>query len=297
MIETAFIPLKSILKDIYMLLREHEVSEDLVMEFAIRGMEQLMVYRMYEKAVCFLRVENNQAPYPHGIYGIEGVLYKITDDFPKEIEVILTADLHIPSNVENGLITNAINRSYSTIKLTDFRQINILGNTGWRILPISNNTFDRSILCHPDSVSTSCGNWFIPDNSNNRFITSFPQGYLAVAYYRFPQNENGEFIIPDLAIFHEALETYVLHKIYQRLWHSSKQGAETKYKHYLEKWQQLAAAAKGDLMNLSIPEYINLSKQNKMFRDDPPGKFFGGWGRENVNFGGAERSGRIGRAF
>ena len=34
-----------------------------------------------------------------------------------------------------------------------------------------------------------------------------------------------------------------------------------------------------------------------MFRDDSSSKFYGGWGKENVNFGGSERYGRIGRAF
>ena len=295
MIETAFVPLKSVLKDIYMLLREHEISEDIVMEFAIRGMEQLMVYRMFEKAVCFLRVENNQADYPHGVYGVEGVLYKLADKASNEMQVILTADLYIPSNVENELITEATNRS--SIKITDFRQINILNDKGWRHLPVSNNTFDRSILCHPDRVGASCGDWFIPDNSNNRFITSFTDGYLAVAYYRFPQNEKGEFLIPDVPEVAEAIKAYVLMIVFQRLWHGSKQGADQKYRHYLEQWQQLAAAAVGKMMMLSLPEYINLDKQNKFFRDDAPEKIYGGFGKENVNFGGAERYGRIGRGW
>lgn len=297
MIKARMVPLESVLKDVYFLVRESDISEDFVMEFAIRGMEHMAVYHTYEKAVCILRVENNQAPYPHGTYGIEGVLYKKDIALP-DTELVLTATTDIEVSEGPSSTLSLDNKSVSC-KVANYRHI-ISGaaNIGWQYLPLSNNTFDRGVIC--DSIKTnpsnctientpiddyclsSCSDYYIPDNANHRFITSFDEGWIMVAYYRFPQNDKGQFMVPDHPLYNEALETYVLHKLYQRMWHLSKQGAQNKYQHYLQKWQELSAAATGELMMLSLPDYINLDKQNKFFRDDSPLKVFGGYGKEQI---------------
>ena len=278
-----------------LLMRESDVNEDLIMEFAIRGMEHMVVYHTYEKAVCILRVDNCQAPYPRGTYGIEAVLYKHEISQP-DVEIVTTASVNLTvEDTRNTLVDRTVD-----CKVANFRQVIFnSGTAGWQYLPLSNFTFDRGILCESiqqsptdckvegtmiDStgVSSSCSHYFIPDNSNSRFVTSFDAGWIMVAYYRFPQNNQGEFMIPDHALFNEALESYVFSKIYQRKWHMSEQGADGKYKHYLSKWQELSAAATGELMMLSLPDYVNLDKQNKFFKDDSPLKIFGGYGKEKT---------------
>jgi hypothetical protein len=94
MIKAKMIPLNSALKDVYLLMRESDVNEDLIMEFAIRGMEHMVVYHTYEKAVCMLRVDNCQSPYPKGTYGIEAVLYKQELD-PIDVELVTTATVNV----------------------------------------------------------------------------------------------------------------------------------------------------------------------------------------------------------
>lgn len=294
MIKAKMIPLKSVLKDVYLLMRESDVTEDLVMEFAIRGMEHLAVYHTYEKAVCVVRVDNCQASYPKGTYGIEGVLYMLDQVTPADIEIITTSTTNITAD-DNGYL---IDDTTIDCKVANYRQVLFTKPHGWKYLPLSNFTFDRSVLCDSVNVQpqnctiegqsvmdlsiSGCSDYFIPDNANSRFITSFDAGWLLVAYYRFPQNSNGDFVIPDHPLYNEALESYVLSKIYQRKWHLSDQGAQGKYTHYLQKWQELAAAATGELMMLSLPDYINLDKQNKFFRDDSPLKIFGGYGKERM---------------
>lgn len=287
MITTRMIPVNSVLKDVYFLTREHNVLEDMVMEFAIRGMEFMSTYKTYERAVCILHVENNTAKYPLGMLGIEGVLYTRKHLGPEDIHVILTADVeskHVDYNKEHRLIDDDI-----TFKLAPFRQLQFGDNHGWQHLPISVNAFDRSILCAPEPAGLSCGDWWMPDNPNNRIITSFENGMIAVAYLRYPQDDEGNFLIPDNPIVHEALESYVFYKIYQRLWHASVQGAESKVRYYGEKWQLLSAAAVGELSKLSLPEYINLAKQNRFFKDYGPEKVYGGFSAEKNAIG--KRSG------
>jgi len=284
MIKSKLIPLNSVLKDVYLLMNEDSVTEDLVMEFAIRGMEHLAVNQTYERAVCVLPIVNNQVSYPKGMYGIHSVLGNIQPKY-NTTEYLVTST--------TSLKVNDVDKTFEIIqegdtsvlyKLLDFKSLNFT-QRGWQYLALSNNAWDRSILCDTSvNLSSSCEHWFIPDNSNNRFIVSFDYGHIAVAYYRFPQDKKGNFLIPDHPLVSEALESYVFSKIYQRLWHTSMQGAQQKYYHYLEKWQQLSAAATGELRMLSLPDYINLDKDNTFFRDYAPTKIYGGWGHEKTNF-------------
>jgi hypothetical protein len=284
MIKSSLVPLKSVLKDIYFLVSEDSITEDLVMEFAIRGMEFLAVAQTYERAVCIIPIVNNQGPYPRGMYGIHSVLGNVTPS-TDTTRWIATSNM--------SMVVDTVDKTFEVVqeattsvlyKLQNFNSLTFRDD-GWFYLSLSSNAFDKSIVC-PDSVnlSTKCHHWFIPDNANNRFITSFDYGYIGVAYYRFPQDDKGEFLVPDHPLVAEALESYVLSKIYQRLWHSSTQGAQQKYYHYLEKWQQLSAAATGELAMLSLPAYVGMTRDNTFFKDYNPTKIYGGWGRERTNF-------------
>jgi hypothetical protein len=269
-------------------MRESDVDEDLIMEFAIRGMEHLASNKSYEMAVCFVNIENNQGAFPPGMLGIHGVMYKTGNHLDEMWTYVTTLS---DANGDDDLPKEERVRGYLdplrniiTFKVTDFEPVRAMENSGWRYLPLSNNAWDRSIICHQEFVGTSCSDWYIPDVSSNRFLTSFESGYLAVTYLRYPMNKDGEFLIPDMPEYTEALESYVLCKLYQRMWHNSKQGAEQKYNHYLTKWQWLCAAAIARMEMLSIPEWLNVEKQNKFFKDDSPLKIYGGYGKESMNF-------------
>ena len=285
MIKSKLIPISSVLKDIYLLLDESEVLEDLVMEFAIRGMEHLSTYQTYEKAVCVLPIQNSQASYPHGMYGIHSVMGNC-NLINKDVQYVTTTTTIQPEAIDrNGIITIRKSQTPTVIhKILDFNSVNFI-HSGWQYLSISNNSWDKSIICKNSiNLSSNCDNWFIPDNANNRFIVSFDNGYIAVSYLRFPQNEDGEFLIVDNPLVTEALEAYVFSKIYQRKWHQSIQGSQNKYEHYLNKWQQLSVAATNELLLPSLPEYVNMAKDNTFFKDYSPNKIYGGYGHEVTNF-------------
>jgi len=284
MIKSKLIPITSVLKDIYLLTNESSVTEDLVMEFAIRGMEHLAVNQTYERAVCVLPVVNSQASYPKGMYGIHSVLGN-SDPSDDTVKYLVTSTTSLAVTEDDLTFEIVDDPDGSTLyKLIDFKSINF-AQSGWKYLSLSNSPWDKSIVC-ADSVNLSscCDDWFLPDNANNRFILSFDYGHIAVSYFRFPQDDKGNFLIPDHPLVAEALESYVFSKIYQRMWHSSQQGAQQKYYHYLEKWQQLAAAATGELRMLSLPGYVNLTKDNTFFKDYAATKMYGGWGRQRTNF-------------
>lgn len=279
MLQTRFIPINAILKDMYFLMNEYNIKEDFILEFAIYGMEQLTTHKLYEMAVCVLPVDNFQASYPEGMLGIQSVMYnKCNIHLPEEF--VCTSTTKLEADDESQFISQQIETKITNFRMFRFEKI------GWDYLSLSNNTYDRTIMCKDSpNLSNHCNDWFIPDHSKNRFMTSFDEGLIAVAYYRYLVDENGNFLIPDDPMYMEALQSYIFYKLYERLWHLNKEGAQGKYQHYLSKWQQLCATVKASFMMLSLPEHVNLDKQNRFFRDSGATKIYTGQGRERMNLG------------
>ena len=70
------IPLNAIMKDIYLILDETDIKENFIMEYLIRGLEQLHVKMTLQKKVKLIEVNNHIASYPECMMGLEYVLYQ-----------------------------------------------------------------------------------------------------------------------------------------------------------------------------------------------------------------------------
>lgn len=279
---TKMIPLDSVLKDIYLVMRNEDVNEDLIMEFGIRALEHLRIYKTYDYAVCVLKVQNNQAQFPNGMLGVEHVLYMKDSVNLVDRRYLIEDDILSFTEVD----WNAVEIEHKYVaRVTGLVGLpNRMRHHGWDYLPISDRNFDKSIICNPELPRCDgCGDWWLPDMARERFVTSFESGFIAVTYYRYPQNEEGQYLILDEPFLKDAIEAFVLSKTYQRLWNMSVEGAQQKYTHYSQKWSVLANAAIGELMRLSMPEMINLDKMNTLFKKDNIQKLLGGYGKERTN--------------
>lgn len=272
------IPLESVLKDVYMLIRNNDIEDDVVMEFGVRALEYLAAYHSYDHAICILKVENNSASFPRGMLGIELALYrKNLTHF--DVKHVITDTENIVATPQSEFVSGSI--SY---KITDFEQVNYFLNNQWEYLNLSSYAFDRSILCNPNAqLYSGCNQWFYPDTVRERFVTSFESGYIAVAYYRYPQNEEGQYLIPDTPYIKEAIQAFIFWKIYQKMWHNSVQGAQQKFQYYEQKWKETAQSAIGDLMVMSSMDYVEASKMNTFFKGGSATKIYGNQGRERFN--------------
>lgn len=282
MYTTKMIPLESVLNSVYLLIDDYQVDEDLVNEFAVQALEHLSVYKSYDYAVCVLKVDNYQTDFPRGMLGVEHVLYQVdTVRYPERRFLIRDA------------ITTVTDIDWNTVeyeirydaRLTNFTSLkNNLMRTGWNYLPLSNRNFDRSILCNPElHTCDNCDDWWYPDKVNNRFITSFPSGYIAVTYYRYPQNSEGKYMIIDMPFVKDAILNYVLSMIYLKFWLAGKEGAESKHKYFNTRWGVYANAAIAESIKPSFDEIINMDKLNTLFKKDSIRKIIGGYGKEIKN--------------
>lgn len=99
--------------------------------------------------------------------------------------------------------------------------------------------------------------------NNNYIFTNMEEGYLEIAYWAFPTNEEGMPMIPDDVKYLRAVESFIAFKIATRLWLQDK--LSTDKKNYFEQnWYWDAKAAKG---KADIPSYDQAeSLKNQILR-------------------------------
>ena len=277
--QTKMIPLESVMSNIYISIKDSDVKQDLVMEYLINGLELLSVYNSYEKAISIINVENNQADYPECMLGIEYILYQkdiSNSSIPSVIKETISSILDI-----NG---NRIGNT-SSFTVTGFTGlVNNHSNHNWSYLSLSNNAFDRSIICNDElSYHSSCSDWYIPDSAANRIITSFNTGLIMIAYYKYPTNELGQYLILNIPQLIDALTNYVFYKIFQRQWHNSQEGAQNKMSYYKQLWDKQSDNVRVLVNMPTMMDYYNMNKMDRMFKTDNISRILGGWGKERIN--------------
>jgi len=282
MYNTAMIPLESVLKDVYLVAENHQIDEDLINEFAVRALEHIAVYKTYDFAVCILKVENNQAMFPRGMLGVEHLLYMAETVNQRQRRFILDETIMNIKEVNWNVIEYDVRYD---AKLTNFVGIgSTLIHQGWQYLPLSDRNANRSIICNPElMLNDSCGDWWYPDIAKGRFITSFESGYIAVTYFRYPQNEEGQYMILDKPFIKDAIFNYVMSMLYMKFWLQGEKDAQQKHDYFNRKWGILANAAIAEASKLSFDEVINLDKINTLFKKDDIKKIIGGYGKEIKN--------------
>lgn len=89
MIRTATVPLDSILSSLFTTLKEHEISEYDVLEWAAEAMSIMHVGKSYQVGVCIQEVNNNMAIIPAGVIGIHHVRYMKNKENHEPIRLML----------------------------------------------------------------------------------------------------------------------------------------------------------------------------------------------------------------
>lgn len=261
-----YTPLQSVVGRVLPFIPEQYIDESQLLEWASEAMEELLTYKTYEEALCFTTVTNHIAPIPIGLKGIEMVMYKQTPDDVMEL---------------SGGITTMVAPTYdATVSPVDFL-MNSTHKKQWKPIAPSTTIFDLGVLCdgYPQLVDR-CEHKFSIDFMRRRFIFTFDQGDIAIAYVRSPMDDNDDFLIPNKEYIKRALEAYLMRRIWEVRTNMKEEGAGSMLKHYVQEYQLLAAKATGEQMMPSLTDYANLANLNKLVRED--GKFAFGLG--NLGF-------------
>lgn len=278
-----WIPLNSLLSDVYRMIDDNIISEEDIQEFAAQAMEHVTTHKFYEHALCIVDVENYRAQLPTGMKMLEFVMYRKTDCNLNDIEIIGTTSTTCEDCTpydSNGA------RVYVKNAFVSFLQCqSCISN--WAFLKMSFSPLDRirsrfQVCDDSPSMGCVCVDTFSIDYSCHTLTTTFPTGKLLIAYRTYPRDNKGNFLIPDTAILKSAIETYVYMRYWQKRSFSLEQGANNMYQQYLKQWELLSTSSKVQQIMPDEYGYIELARNQKMMYVDSPYTVFTTHGVENI---------------
>ncbi|GIU70159.1 MAG: hypothetical protein KatS3mg002_1395 [Candidatus Woesearchaeota archaeon] len=263
-----YIPLKAALVSIYDIIDEDdiEVDESKIIEWASNEMRLLSVKQTYDHKLAFLIVSNHKAALPCGFKIIDFIAYKhiLTDTDIANIK-LYTSDAE----------SNTIGSKYMSFINSDYFK-------SWTMLRMAvKNSFMLGIHCkNPINMYAKCEHEYSVDKYG--FIhTSFKDGYLALSYYSYPQDSEGNFLIPDDEDIKEAIKDYCFMKLWEKRMNLKEENSINMYNLYKRQYKISHANAKGKILLPQGPDgYENLKQQLIRFGQNT-NHYYSGFGNLN----------------
>ena len=264
-----YIPLKAALVNIYDIIDEDdmEVDEGRITEWASNAMRLLSVKQTFDHKIAFLDVSNHKAKLPCGFKLIDFIAYKETLDESDITQITLYT---------STATSNTIDHKYLDFTNSDYFK-------SWSMLRLAvSNAFTLSIHCkNPVNLYVKCEHEYSVDKYG--FIhTSFKDGFLALSYYGYPQDTEGNFLIPDDEDIKEAIKDYCFTRLWEKRMNLKEESAPQMYKMYRNQWKISQANAKGKMHLPQGPDgYENLKQQLLRF-GDLTNQYYSGFGNLNA---------------
>lgn len=312
--ELQYTSIDRILSKIYRDLGLEEISEIDVIEWTGEALELMGVITLYEQAVAFIEIENHQADLPNGLHSIIQVAKnnKWTKKDPLLAPANALLDYPIqalpPTEIPTNTTLEPVVLDCKGTPLTDYDLAYYrpyfdlqYEYSGWNRsnlfvqdytpVRLANHTFFNTIVCDEDPKIYGTGCTLTDEYSlkGDKIITSFPEGSIALAYFRQKiDKETGYPMVPDEISVITAITYYITWKYMSRLWYMGREGYGDKMKESESQWQwYVKQATTKQKMLKGIDEYQNFTegrfqlipRRNKYYG------FFGKLGKEEyTNF-------------
>lgn len=245
---TKWTNIKSVLFELERFIPKDIYNEQRLVEDCMRAVDLIGAVPTYQPAIRLLRVENYKACLPLDCLQIIQVAHKnswtITEDELEQVREMLGFD-NDPTEDDSTLPLQVI--------LDSRRYRNM-----WTPLKLSTNTFALSVHCDGCvNFNSNCPYEYTvtPDGS---MTFSFKDGYICVAYYAYPKDCNGNYLIPDIEDYKEALKNYCIMTSWELRWNMKEEGASERYMKYQQLWGLFKAKATASLRMPDISNAENL---------------------------------------
>jgi hypothetical protein len=242
--EVTYVPLDASLRRVFQAIPEEVLSFDEAREFAVDAMQELGVRYTYQERIAIMSIKNHRAWLPKGMKYIDQMMYKIevTDEDLAAIDVVTNAGGTIATTQVDHLLVNQLRAEWYPMQAS---------SSGWQL----------SVHCH-DSINLTCDcDVTYRVETNGCITTSIESGVVLLLYYGHPQDENGNFLIPDDIDYNEAIKNYVLMCHHERRFNQHMEGSERRYRFYLNLWNRSQARVRGNMMMPSSDGLENLRRQ------------------------------------
>jgi hypothetical protein len=281
-----YIPLADVLARVYTVFPQERTTVKKLYEWASDAVRNVMVFETLADGTCFARVENHKAILPKNWKILKQILFNdcsVNEDTNLEVHLVginliegssayvegnqLLIDPNEPSDdVVTIPVMGSPDGTYiEGTKLTFNKSERYLQNhKGWKPLRESTSNFHQAINCGVD-LSAECGKeTYSYDKGCNSITTSFQKGWVCISFKYYPEC-NETFMIPDRESYvPQAIEKYILWKLFEREANIGVQNAERREAKYQREWGLESNKAKSEQKMMDIDELENL--KNAMMR-------------------------------
>lgn len=247
---TPYVSIRTVLYDISTMLDSKEWNEANMLEWAYRALRKNKSNKVYTTKVVFLNVIEHKFILPKDLKYIYQIAYKVctSDQLITDIKEILglTDPLLEDSNIPYSVAVN-----FSKIPFNK-----------WTPLRLSPSPFALAVHCSGLPPCNNCDQDYTIDETLTG-TTSLKEAKLLVSYMAYPQNEDGDALIPDDPDLKDAIMHYCLYRHY--LSKSLKavgtdQYADKQKMWHLSMFETLSAKASGQLNMPSLNELDNMKR-------------------------------------
>lgn len=207
---TNYIPLKSVLYDLSLVLDPSVWNESTMTEWAIKALRKTASSAVLEDKLCLLNIVDHKFQLPLDLKYINQIIYnsksasgQIMDDeeLQRRMEIIYGNNRTDKLSLRSGLILN-----------------NGINNEEWIPLKLSTNNFSAAITCTSIAVPAVCNGkeceYEYSVDTNMIVTTTLKSGIVAVSYKAYPRNIQNETLMPDDEDLKEAIMHYLLYNHY-----------------------------------------------------------------------------------
>lgn len=241
------IPLRSILFQLSLDLDPNEFNESVVLERAMSAALSIGGVHLYTDKWALFEFTNYCFDLPADLKMLGQVFYYTgTDKTLVQVKAELLKQM--PQSSVDYLVNNYINRKGSNL---------------WRSVYES-----TAPTLSPCTGIKGCFVQF--KNENKHLSTNIPKGVFLVTYKALSEDEEGEYLIPDLEEYKSALIHYVMYKHYDKLCNVEASNANmTQRKWHLERYDFKKKQACAKVNEPTLNQYENLRKyRNKMITNN-----------------------------
>lgn len=238
-----YIKLKSVLPDLASTVSPIFWNEADVVEWAFKAMRKIDAFEQYEMYMAHAVVSSYKADLPDDLCKLVLSAYKISGDTTTDLEEI-QKDL----GVDNDSYYSGFNETGLFL-------------SNYRPLRLERSPFSNQVLCDECENLATHSEHSYRVNPNMTITTSFSDGEVCFSYLRFPVDCDGDYIIPDIEDYIDAVRSYVLSRYWEARWNSGEEGAFNRFDHYSLRWQTLCQKVKGKLKRNNILDLMENIRQ------------------------------------
>ncbi|MBQ1668359.1 MAG: hypothetical protein II063_10330 [Prevotella sp.] len=282
-----YIPIYSVISDIYRDLGIDDISEADAIEWGVRALKFMDVHGVHDINTEFIEVENYQCPLPSRAHQVLQIarhnsekklpkkpaqmFYEVPDNKCgcSEPQPVSGCGCQQPPTTRLCVCQSYVNNWGFYMPFVINRRCR--ERREWTLVMPTNNNFFGLGRCER-AVSDKFDEYSI---DNGRVLFSFKKGIVAISYEAYRSDENGVPLIPDDVSATEAITKFIIMKYMQRQWYLGRDGYQDKMMKAEQDWQWYCKQFVIKMVMPSEDEYRKLAIKQRRLIPQYSKDFFG----------------------